>query len=83
MLEYRENQVRSADGTLLAVQARWVADAEWLDGDVVVSVVGSTADEAWALLRQAAHAAAGRPGEVRAAARGRHPAGCTPAPAGG
>jgi hypothetical protein len=58
MLEYRENHVRRADGTLVAVEPRWVAEAEWSQGDVVVSVIGATADEAWAQLRRAARAAA-------------------------
>jgi len=51
-LDYRENHVRSLDGRLLRVDAVWVAEAERYDGDIAVaSACGSTADEAWAVLR--------------------------------
>ncbi len=67
-LEYRENHLREADGTLVAVEVRWVAEAESSDGGVVASVTAPTADEAWARLRRAVRAAA-RPPAVGPVAR--------------
>ena len=73
MLEYRENHVRRPDGTLLDVEARWIAEAERADGAALVaSVSAPTADEAWALLREAARAAVAR----RRAARPEPPRWC-------
>ena len=47
-LDYRENHVRSIDGTLLRVEPRWVAEAERYDGRVAVaSATGATSQEAW------------------------------------
>ena len=51
-LEYRENHVRGRDGTLLEIEESWTAEAERFDGAFqVVAADGTTADEAWASLR--------------------------------
>ena len=55
-LEYRENHVRSRNGTLLEVHPAWYAEGERQSrgrhGDVeVISAVADTADRAWAALR--------------------------------
>lgn len=51
-LEYRENHVRGADGTLLEAVPTWIAEAERFDhGLAYASAVGATVEEAWALLR--------------------------------
>jgi hypothetical protein len=53
ILEYRENHERGSDGTLLAVEPRWIAEAEHRSDRVLVaSVTASTVEEAWALLRE-------------------------------
>ena len=63
LLDYRENHVRSADGTLLHVVPQWTAEAERLehrDGaarTLVATVTACSRDEAWALLRRAARSA--------------------------
>lgn len=56
-LEYRENHVRDADGTLLAVEPRWIAEAERPLGDTRVAVATASATsqaEAWYRLRREA-----------------------------
>ncbi len=51
-LEYRENHVRGRDGTLLEVVPAWTAEAERYDGGFTfASAVGTTIEEAWALVR--------------------------------
>ena len=51
-LDYRENHIRGRDGRLLEVVPSWTAEAERFDGDLAVaSANGTTADEAWAHLR--------------------------------
>ena len=51
-LEYRENHVRGRDGTLLEVVPAWTAEAERYDGGfTLASAVGTTIEEAWALVR--------------------------------
>lgn len=56
-LEFREDHVRAADGTLVDVRATWVAEAEGPDGDVLVALAsGATASSAWASLRSLAEA---------------------------
>jgi hypothetical protein len=53
-LDYRENHLRARDGRLLEISPTWTAEAERYDGEVAVaSAVGSTIEEAWALLRSA------------------------------
>lgn len=53
-LDYRENHLRARDGRLLEVAPTWTAEAERFDGELsVASAVGSTAEEAWARLRDA------------------------------
>ena len=60
LLDYRENHVRSADGTLLRVVPQWTAEAERIehhDGaarTLVATVTACSRDEAWELLRRAA-----------------------------
>ncbi len=51
-LDYRENHIRGRDGRLLEVVPAWTAEAERFDGELsFASVVGATADEVWAQLR--------------------------------
>lgn len=51
-LDYRENHVRSLDGCLLRVEAVWIASAERYEGKLSIATAeGSTAEEAWANLR--------------------------------
>ncbi|MEM9514862.1 MAG: hypothetical protein AAGA42_08380 [Actinomycetota bacterium] len=56
-LEYRENHVRSRNGTLLEVHPAWYAEGErpGRGADAasvqVISAVAETADRAWAALR--------------------------------
>lgn len=53
-LDYRENHLRARDGRLLEIAPTWTAEAERYDGEVAIaSAVGSTVEEAWALLRSA------------------------------
>ena len=53
-LDYRENHLRARDGRLLEIAPTWTAEAERFDGELsVATAVGSTIDEAWALLRSA------------------------------
>jgi hypothetical protein len=55
LLAYREDQVRDADGTLVAVRARWIAEAEHVTGRwIECEVVGTDACAAWARLRNEA-----------------------------
>ena len=62
LLDYRENHVRGTDGRLLAVEARWTAEAERSDGAWLMTVVPTTTmDEAWAQLRRLAHSSARHP----------------------
>ncbi len=62
LLDYRENHVRGADGRLLAVEGRWMAEAERSDGAWLMTVVpATTVDEAWAQLRRLAHSSARQP----------------------
>lgn len=57
LLEYREDHVRAADGTLLAVAPCWTAEAEHPAGGVLVSTVSAPSpDAAWARLRDAVRA---------------------------
>ena len=52
-LDYHENHVRARDGRLLEIVPAWTAEAERYDGDLsVASAVGTTIEEAWALLRE-------------------------------
>jgi hypothetical protein len=65
-LEYRENHVRSRDGRLLEVEETWTAEAERFDGAFqVVAADGSSADEAWAVLRDEIANAAPPPSRIR------------------
>lgn len=65
-LEYRENHVRGRDGRLLEVEETWTAEAERFDGAFqVVAAGGSTADEAWAILREEIATTARPPSRVR------------------
>ena len=51
-LEFRENHLRGRDGRLLEVEETWMAEAERFDGAFqVFAAEASTADEAWAVLR--------------------------------
>jgi hypothetical protein len=51
-LDYRENHVRSRNGQLLEVVPVWTAEAERFDdAPATASAAGSTAAEAWSLLR--------------------------------
>jgi hypothetical protein len=55
MLEYREDHVRSEDGTLVAVRSRWIAEAEHVSGSLLrCEVIGSDPHAAWAELRSRA-----------------------------
>jgi hypothetical protein len=52
-LDYRENHVRARDGRLLEIVPAWTAEAERFDGDLTIaSAVGTTVEEAWAVLRE-------------------------------
>jgi ethanolamine ammonia-lyase small subunit len=72
-LEYRENHVRAADGTLLSVEPCWIAEAERPLGGAQVAVATASAAsqaEAWYRLRRAAavRVSAGAGRAVRAGA---------------
>jgi hypothetical protein len=60
LLDYRENHVRSAEGTLLHVVPQWTAEAERIEHHngaartLVATVTACSRDQAWALLRRAA-----------------------------
>lgn len=65
-LEYRENHVRGRDGRLLEVEESWTAEAERFDGAFqVVTAEGTTADEAWAVLRDEIECVERPPSRVR------------------
>lgn len=54
-LEYRENHVRSPEGTLVALETWWTAEAEQMDGRVLsVQVMAATPAVAWSRLRHLA-----------------------------
>jgi hypothetical protein len=54
-LEYRENHVRAVEGTLVALETWWTAEAEHADGRVLsVQVMASTPSAAWGRLRSLA-----------------------------
>lgn len=51
-LEFRENHVRAADGTLIEVVPAWTAEAERYDsGLAYASAIGASVEEAWSTLR--------------------------------
>lgn len=53
LLEYGEDHERGADGVLLAVRRRWIAEAEHVSGTVMVcEVVGDDPEPAWRTLRR-------------------------------
>ena len=54
-LGYRENHVRDAEGTLVRIDAVWVAEAERSDGSALVSEASSPV-AAWAGLASAVRA---------------------------
>ena len=67
LLDYRENQVRDDEGTLVAVVPRWTAEAERFDihagppSVVVASATAGSRDEVWTKLRRATAIAGLRP----------------------
>ena len=61
LLDYRENHVRDADGTLLHVEPQWTAEAERIEHrpgtparTVVTTVTAGSRVEAWSLLKRVA-----------------------------
>ena len=61
LLDYRENHVRDADGTLLHVEPQWTAEAERIEqrpgaaaSTVVTTVTARSRVEAWSLLKRVA-----------------------------
>jgi hypothetical protein len=58
LLEYTENHVRARDGTLVDVQSRWTAIAEFgSDASIVASATSANLAQAWLSLRLAANEA--------------------------
>ena len=65
-LEYRENHVRGRDGRLLEVVESWTAEAERFDGAFqVIAAEGSTAESAWARLRDEVECSQRPPSRIR------------------
>ena len=55
MLEFGEDHLRAADGTLVAVRRRWTAEAEHVSGALLVcEFIGEDPHVAWSRLHREA-----------------------------